>query len=153
MLERVYFVSGGSEAVEASLKLARQYFVEKGQTQKHKVIARRQSYHGNTIGALATGGNAWRKQTFGPLLPEASHIAPCYSYRDCLPQESLHNYGQRVASELEQEILRLGAEQVMAFVAEPVVGATLGAVTAEDGIRDQPRSRGLGDVYKRQFLS
>jgi len=132
-LERVYFVSGGSEAVEASLKLARQYFVEKGQTQKHKVIARRQSYHGNTIGALATGGNAWRKQTFGPLLPEASHIAPCYSYRDCLPQESLYDYGQRVASELEQEILRLGAEQVMAFVAEPVVGATLGAVTAEDG--------------------
>jgi len=132
-LERVYFVSGGSEAVEASLKLARQYFVEKGQMQKHKVIARRQSYHGNTIGALATGGNAGRKETFGPLLPEASHIAPCYSYRDCLPQENLHDYGQRVASELEQEILGLGAEQVMAFVAEPVVGATLGAVTAEDG--------------------
>ena len=132
-VDRVYFVSGGSEAVEASLKLARQYFVEKGETQRHKIIARRQSYHGNTIGALAAGGNAWRKETFGPMLPEASHIAPCYAYRDKQQNESVQEYGLRAANELEQEIQRLGAEQVMAFVAEPVVGATLGAVPSVDG--------------------
>lgn len=132
-LARVYFVSGGSEAVEASLKLARQYFVEKGETQRHKVIARRQSYHGNTIGALATGGNEWRRATFGPMLPETSHIAPCYAYRGQQAAESLKDYGERVAAELEQEILRLGEEQVMAFVAEPVVGATLGAVPSVEG--------------------
>lgn len=132
-LSRVYFVSGGSEAVEASLKLARQYFVERGETQRYKVIARRQSYHGNTIGALATGGNAWRRATFGPMLPETSHIAPCYAYRHQHPEESIEAYGQRVANELETEIQQLGAEQVMAFVAEPVVGATLGAVSSVEG--------------------
>lgn len=132
-LDRVYFVSGGSEAVEASLKLARQYFVERGESSRHHVIARRQSYHGNTIGALAAGGNEWRRATFGPMLPETFHIAPCYEYRDKKPDESSQDYGIRVASELEQEILRLGAESVMAFVAEPVVGATLGAVAAVEG--------------------
>lgn len=132
-LNRVYFVSGGSEAVEAALKLARQYFVERNEVQRYKVIARRQSYHGNTIGALATGGNEWRRKTFGPMLPESSHIAPCFEYRDRRDDESVAEYGQRVANELEQEILRLGPESVMAFVAEPVVGATLGAAPAVDG--------------------
>ena len=132
-LNRVYFVSGGSEAVEASLKLARQYFVERGQSQRHKVIARRQSYHGNTLGALAAGGNEWRRQTFSPMLSDTSHIAPCYMYRDRATSESIEDYGQRVANELEQEILRVGAKQVMAFIAEPVVGATLGAVASVDG--------------------
>ncbi len=132
-LQRVYFVSGGSEAVEASLKLARQYFVEKGETKRHRVIARKQSYHGNTIGALATGGNEWRRATFGPMLPDTSHISPCYAYRYKQPVETDSQYGLRVANELEQEILRIGAEQVMAFVAEPVVGATLGAVPAVEG--------------------
>ena len=132
-LARVYFVSGGSEAVEAGLKLARQYFVERGESDRYKVIARRQSYHGNTIGALATGGNAWRRETFGPMLPETTHIAPCYEYRDKTPDETADAYGLRVATELEHEIQRLGADTVMAFVAEPVVGATLGAVPAVDG--------------------
>jgi len=132
-LSRVYFVSGGSEAVEASLKLARQYFVEKGEIRRHKIVARRQSYHGNTIGALATGGNEWRKATFGPILPQASHIAPCYAYRDKQVNESDEDYGQRAAAELETEIQHLGPENVMAFVAEPVVGATLGAVPAVAG--------------------
>lgn len=132
-LSRVYFVSGGSEAVEASLKLARQYFVERGETQRFRVIARQQSYHGNTIGALATGGNEWRRATFGPMLPETSHIAPCYAYRNKRDDESDESYGNRVANELEEEIQTLGPETVMAFVAEPVVGATLGAVTAVDG--------------------
>ncbi len=132
-IDRVYLVSGGSEAVEASLKLARQYFLEIGQPQRRRVIARRQSYHGNTLGALATGGNEWRRAQFAPLLMEASHIAPCYEYRDRRDDESLEEYGQRAANELETEIQRLGPENVMAFVAEPVVGATAGAVPAVPG--------------------
>ena len=76
-LDRVYFVSGGSEAMEAALKLARQYFIETGQPQRQKVIARQQSYHGNTLGALATGGNAARRAPFSPLLMEVSHVSPC----------------------------------------------------------------------------
>lgn len=132
-IERVYLVSGGSEAVEASLKLARQYFLEIGQPQRHRVIARRQSYHGNTLGALATGGNEWRRAQFAPMLVETTHISPCYEYRDRADGESLEAYGQRVADELETEIQHLGPDTVMAFVAEPVVGATAGAVPAVPG--------------------
>jgi adenosylmethionine-8-amino-7-oxononanoate aminotransferase len=132
-IDRVYLVSGGSEAVEAALKLARQYFLEIGQPARHRVIARRQSYHGNTLGALAAGGNAWRRAQFAPLLTEASHIAPCYAYRDQAQGEGLEAFGLRVADELEAEIQRLGPETVMAFVAEPVVGATMGAVPAVPG--------------------
>lgn len=132
-IERVYLVSGGSEAVEAAIKLARQYFIEIGQPQRHRLIARRQSYHGNTLGALAAGGNAWRRAQFAPLLAQTSHIAPCYEYRDRRPDETAEAYGLRVADELEAEILRLGPETVMAFIAEPVVGATLGAVPAVPG--------------------
>ncbi|WP_322893084.1 MULTISPECIES: aspartate aminotransferase family protein [unclassified Yoonia] len=132
-LDRVYLVSGGSEAVEAAIKLARQYFMEIGQPSRHRVIARRQSYHGNTLGALAAGGNAWRRAQFAPLLAETSHIAPCYEYRDRQEGETPEDYGLRVADELEAEILRLGPETVMAFVGEPVVGATMGAVPAVPG--------------------
>lgn len=132
-IERVYLVSGGSEAIEASIKLARQYFVEIGEPQRRHVIARRQSYHGNTLGALATGGNEWRRAQFQPLLVETSHISPCYAYRDQRPDETAFEYGQRVAGELEAEIERLGPETVMAFVAEPVVGATVGALPAVEG--------------------
>jgi len=132
-LERVYLVSGGSEAVEAAIKLARQYFVEKGETGRQHLIARRQSYHGNTLGALAAGGNMWRRRQFAPLLLDVSHIAPCYEYRLRETAESAEAYGQRAAQELEDEILRLGPETVMAFIAEPVVGATLGAVPAVAG--------------------
>lgn len=132
-LERVYFVSGGSEAVESAIKLARQYFVERGEPQRKHLIARRQSYHGNTLGALAVGGNGWRREQFSPLLVEVSHIAPCYEYAERHDGESLEAYGLRTARELEDEILRLGTDSVMAFLAEPVVGATLGAVAAVDG--------------------
>ncbi|MEP9317792.1 aspartate aminotransferase family protein [Pseudomonas sp. LABIM340] len=132
-MRSVYFVSGGSEAVEAALKLARQYFVEIGQPQRTHLIARRQSYHGNTLGALAAGGNAWRRQQFQPLLIDVSHVSPCYAYRDQAEGETPEAYGERLARELETEILNLGADKVMAFVAEPVVGATLGAVTAVPG--------------------
>ncbi len=132
-IDRVYLVSGGSEAVEAALKLARQYFLEIGQPGRHRVIARRQSYHGNTLGALATGGNEWRRAQFRPLMVETSHISPCYEYRGREDSESTEAYGLRVADELETEIQRLGPESVMAFVAEPVVGATAGAVPAVPG--------------------
>ena len=127
-LGRVYYVSGGSEAMEAALKLARQYFVEIGQPDRHHVIARRQSYHGNTLGALAAGGNMQRRAPFTPLLVEMSHIPPCFAYREQADGESDAAYAQRAADALEAEILRLGPETVAAFCAEPVVGATAGAV-------------------------
>ena len=132
-LDRVLFVSGGSEANEAAIKLARQYFVEKGETNRRFLIARRQSYHGNTLGALAVGGNQWRRKQFSPLLVDVSHISPCFQYADRSPEESTFDYGQRVAQELEDEILRLGTDSVIAFLAEPVVGATAGAVPAVEG--------------------
>jgi adenosylmethionine-8-amino-7-oxononanoate aminotransferase len=132
-IERVYFCSGGSEAVEAALKLARQYCVEIGQGQRSHVIARRQSYHGNTLGALAAGGNLWRRKQFEPLLVEVSHVSPCYTYRGKRPGESDVAYGERLVRELEEEIRRLGAERVIAFVAETVGGATLGCVTPVPG--------------------
>jgi len=125
-----YFVSGGSEAIEAALKMARQYFVEIGQPGRRHVIARRQSYHGNTLGALAVGGNAWRRAQFAPLLIDVTHVSPCYAYRDRHAGESDEQYAARLGDELEAAIGRLGPETVMAFVAEPVVGATLGAVPA-----------------------
>lgn len=126
-LARVYFVSGGSEAMEAALKLARQYFVEIGEPDRRHIIARRQSYHGNTLGALAVGGNAWRRAPFSPLLIDVHHVSPCYAYRDQKKERDVE-YVARLAAELEAEIARLGPSNVMAFVAEPVVGATLGAV-------------------------
>lgn len=132
-LDRVYLVSGGSEAAEAAIKLARQYWVERGETQRARLIARRQSYHGNTIGALSAGGNEWRRRQFGPLLLDVSHIDPCYEYRYREQDETPEAYGQRAAQALEDEILRFGPETVMAFMAEPVVGATAGALTAAPG--------------------
>ena len=144
-LDRVYFVSGGSEAVESAIKLARQYHLERGEPNRRHLIARRQSYHGNTLGALSAGGNAWRRQQFAPLLVEMSHIAPCYEYAERSEGETLYDYGQRVANELEEEILRLGADSVMAFIAEPVVGATLGAVPPVEGY--YTRIREICDKY------
>ena len=144
-LDRVYLVSGGSEAVEASIKLARQYFLEIGEPTRHRVIARRQSYHGNTLGALAAGGNEWRRAQFAPLLVDTTHISPCFEYRGKRDDESQYDYGQRVANELEEEILRVGPETVMAFMAEPVVGATAGAVPAVPGY--YKRIREICDKY------
>ncbi len=131
--DKVYFVSGGSEAIEAALKLARQYFVERGEPQRRYVIARAQSYHGNTLGALAVGGNPARRRQFEPLLIDATHVSPCYAYRGLQPEESEDAYGERLARELEREIRRLDGDKVIAFVAETVSGATLGAVPPVPG--------------------
>ncbi|SIO01688.1 aspartate aminotransferase family protein [Salinivibrio sp. ES.052] len=132
-INHAYLVSGGSEAMEAALKMARQYWVEVGELQRQHFIARRQSYHGNTLGALSVGGNAWRRAPFAPLLMDTSLIAPCYAYRDQRADESAYEYGLRVANELEAMLLEKGPETVIGFIAEPVVGATAGALTAETG--------------------
>jgi adenosylmethionine-8-amino-7-oxononanoate aminotransferase len=132
-LKHVYYVSGGSEGIEAALKMARQYFVEIGQPRRRHFIARRQSYHGNTLGALAVGGNEWRRAPFAPLLIDVPHVAPCFAYRFKTPQESDEAYGRRVADELEAKILELGPDSVIGFIAETVVGATAGAVPPSPG--------------------
>ena len=124
----VYLVSGGSEAIEAALKMTRHYFVEKGEPQRRHIIARRQSYHGNTLGALAAGGNEWRRSQFKPLLIETHHVDPCFAYHFRRPGETDADYAARAAQALEDKILELGADEVIAFVAETVVGATAGAV-------------------------
>ncbi|MDP9891943.1 adenosylmethionine-8-amino-7-oxononanoate aminotransferase [Variovorax boronicumulans] len=132
-MSHVYLVSGGSEAVESALKMARQYFVEIGQPQRTHFIARRQSYHGNTLGALAVGGNAWRREPFAPILVPATHVSPCYPYREQREGESAEHYGLRLAAELEAAIVAQGADRVIAFVAETVGGATAGVLTPVPG--------------------
>ena len=130
---RVFFVSGGSEAIEGALKLARQYFVELGESKRRYVIARRQSYHGITLGALAVGGRERQRKAFAPLLFETHHVSPVFEYRERRANETSEAYGERLAEELDDKIEELGGENVMAFVAETVVGATLGAVPAVPG--------------------
>lgn len=130
---KVLLLSGGSEATEAALKLSRQYFVESGEPDRHLFIARRQSYHGNTLGALATGGNEWRREKFAPIMVAGHHISPCFEYRERLAEESAYEYGQRAANELEAKLIELGPSKVAAFVAETVVGATAGGVPPVDG--------------------
>jgi adenosylmethionine-8-amino-7-oxononanoate aminotransferase len=132
-MSHAYFVSGGSEGVEAALKMARQYFVETGQPQRSHFIARRQSYHGNTLGALSVGGNEWRRQPFAPILIPATHVSPCYPYREQRGDESPEQYGLRLARELEAAIERLGGDKVIAFIAETVGGATAGVLTPVPG--------------------
>ena len=139
-LDRVWYTSSGSEAIEAALKLARQYHLERGDTERKHVIARRQSYHGNTLGALAAGGSAWRRAPYEPLLIDVALVDPCFEYRFAEPGESPESYGARAADALEQEILRLGPETVIGFVAETVVGATAGAVPPAPGyLQANPR--------------
>ncbi len=146
-MSHVYFVSGGSEAVEAALKMARQYFVEIGQPQRRHFIARRQSYHGNTLGALAVGGNEWRREQFRPLLIDVTHVSPCYEYRGRLPDETPEAYGQRLVAELARTIEELGPDNVMAFVAETVGGATAGVLTPVPGY-----FKGIRDLCDRHGI-
>jgi len=132
-MSAVYFVSGGSEAVETALKMARQYFIEIGEPNRTRFIARRQSYHGNTLGALSVGGNVWRREPYKELLMDVGHIAPCYAYREQADDESEEEYGLRVANELETEILATGPDTVAAFIAETVGGATAGVIPPVSG--------------------
>ena len=138
-LDRVWYTSSGSEAVEAAIKLARQYHLERGNTGRTHVIARRLSYHGNTLGALAAGGSLWRRAPYTPLLIDVSLVDPCFQYRFAEPGESSEAYGRRAAESLEQELARLGPETVMAFIAETVVGATAGAVPPVAGYLERVR--------------
>lgn len=148
---RVAFVGSGSEAMEVALKLSRQYFVEIGQPARSRFISRRMSYHGNTLGALAVGGHAARRALYNPILIETSQISPCYAYRHQRNDETPEAYGLRMADELEAEILRLGPETVAAFIAEPVVGASLGTVAATVGYF--PRIREICDRYGVLFIA
>ncbi|MFT4271102.1 MAG: aspartate aminotransferase family protein [Pantoea sp.] len=132
-LNYAYFVSGGSEAVETALKLARQYFVEIGQPERTTFIARKQSYHGNTLGALAVGGNEWRRRQFAPLLMDVVRVSACNEYRDRRDDESQQQYTQRLLKELEEAILTTGPEKIIGFCAETVVGATTGAMPPTPG--------------------
>lgn len=132
-LDRVYLISGGSEAMETALKLARQYFVEKGEPGRTRFVSRLQGYHGNTLGALSVSGNLIRRGPFEPILFEAHHIEPCYAYRHKQHDETDEEYGRRAATALENKLLEIGPETVIAFIAETVVGATAGAVTAAPG--------------------
>jgi adenosylmethionine-8-amino-7-oxononanoate aminotransferase len=129
----VYFVSGGSEAMEAALKMARQYFVEIGEPERRHFIGRKQSYHGNTLGALAVGGNEWRRKQFAPLLIETHHVSACFEYRGKRADETPRQYGERLAQELEAKIEELGPKTVIAFIAETVGGATAGAIAPVEG--------------------
>jgi adenosylmethionine-8-amino-7-oxononanoate aminotransferase len=150
-LDQVYLVSGGSEAMETALKLARQYCVESGQESRTTFIARRQSYHGNTLGALAVGGNEWRRRPFTPLLMEVARVAPCYEYRGRLPQQSQDAYTLALLRELEAAILETGPERVIAFCAEPVAGATGGAIPPTPGYFRGVRA--LCDRYGILFIA
>ena len=132
-LSKVYFVDNGSAAVETALKMARQYFIEVGAPGRRHVISRRQSYHGNTLGALAVSGNVGRRAPYEPFLFETSRIEPCFYYRHARPGQTEEDYGRQAADALEAELLRVGPDTVMAFIAETVVGATAGAVPPAPG--------------------
>ena len=150
-LDNVYFVSGGSEAVEAALKMARQYFVEIGQPQRTRFVARNQSYHGNTLGALAVGGNALRRKQFAPLLMDVGHVSATYAYRDQRADETPEQYGQRLVQEIDDKFQAMGTDTVIAFVAETVGGATSGALTAPPGYFAGVRA--LCDRYGILFIA
>jgi adenosylmethionine-8-amino-7-oxononanoate aminotransferase len=150
-MSEVYFVSGGSEAMETAMKLARQYFVETGQAGRTTFIARRQSYHGNTLGALALGGNEFRRRHFAPLLIDVARVAPCYEYRDRAEHQSRDEYTASLLQELEAAILATGPERVIGFCAEPVVGATGGAIPPTPGYFAGVRA--LCDRYGILFIA
>jgi adenosylmethionine-8-amino-7-oxononanoate aminotransferase len=132
-LTKVFFGSGGSEQMDGTLKLARQYVVDAGEPQRTRFIARRQSYHGGSLGSLGVGGHLKRREPYLPLLASAEHIAPCYAYRCQDASETTEAYGLRAANALEEALIQVGPETVIAFVAEPVVGAAMGCVPAVPG--------------------
>ena len=133
-LTKAFFVGSGSEAMDAAMKLARQYFHERGQSARRNFVAREQSYHGATIGAMSLSSNLPRKVPYEPLLLKTvSHVSPAYAYQYRRAEESEEQYVVRLVEELDDEFQRLGPETVVAFVAEPIVGATSGCVPAPAG--------------------
>jgi adenosylmethionine-8-amino-7-oxononanoate aminotransferase len=131
-LDRVYFVSGGSEAVETAVKMARQYWREVGEPDRAKVLSRWTSYHGNTAGALALGGHTGRRSPYQPLILHTPHVEPCYCYR-CPYGKKQDSCALECAEALDRTIRYEGPESVAAFIAEPVVGATAGALVPPEG--------------------
>lgn len=129
---RVFFTSGGSEATETAIKLARQYHLERGESERVRVVSRRQSYHGSTLGAMAVSGNVARRGPYLPLLPEWGHIAPCFCYR-CPLGLRYPECNVACADELSHLLQSTDPKSVAAFIFEPVVGATLGAAAPPDG--------------------
>lgn len=129
---RVYFTSGGSESSETAIKLARQYFVEAGQAARYRIISRRQSYHGSTLGAMTVSGNVARREPYLPLLAEWGHIAPCFCYR-CPFNKTFPGCGIACADDLETHLAQTDSSTAAAFIFEPVVGATLGAAVPPEG--------------------
>ena len=150
-IKGVYFVSGGSEAMESAMKLARQYFVEGGEPGRTLFIARRQSYHGSTLGALAVGGNERCRQPFAPLLIDVERVSACYEYRGREDGQTVGQYTALLLDELEAAILQAGPERVIGFCAEPVVGATGGAIPPTPGYFRGVRA--LCDKYGILFIA
>jgi adenosylmethionine-8-amino-7-oxononanoate aminotransferase len=151
-IDRAGIVCDGSEAVEAAIKLARQYWTEAGQTSRSVSVSRRLSYHGITLGALSVSGHTNRREKYLPYLsPEVEFISPCYAYRGRRPEESDADYGLRVANELEEAIVRIGPERVSAFIAEIVGGATAGCLTPVPGYFR--RIREICDRYEVFFIA
>lgn len=149
-LSKVYFLSGGSEAVETAVKLVRQYWREVGKPDKYKVISRWTSFHGNTTGALALGGHTGRRRHYLPLFPHTPHIEPCYCYR-CPFQKSPEACDLECVDQLERTIKYEGPDAVAAFIAEPVVGATAGVLVPKDGYWQ--RIRAICDVYDIKLIA
>lgn len=149
-LTRTYFLSGGSEAVESAVKLVRQYWREAGQPDKYKVISRWSSFHGNTTGALALGGHTARRSHYMPIFQHTPHIEPAYCYR-CGFKETPETCDLQCADELERCIKHEGPDSVGAFIAEPVVGATAGAVVPKNGYWQ--RIRQICDQYDIKLIA
>jgi adenosylmethionine-8-amino-7-oxononanoate aminotransferase len=136
-MAKAFFTSSGSEAIEAALKMSRQYHLEKNppEAQRVHVIGRQQSYHGTTLGALAAGGHRARRAIYEPMLSKnSSFVSPCFAYRGKKSSmESDGAYVKRLEEELDAEFQRIGPDRVAAFIAEPVVGAALGCVASVSG--------------------
>ena len=129
---RVYFTSGGSEATETAIKLARQFHLERGQQDRYRVLSRRQSYHGSTLGAMSVSGNVARRAPYAPLLAEWGHIAPCFCYR-CPFEKTFPQCELACADDLQNLLAQSQKQDAAAFIFEPIAGATLGAAAPPEG--------------------
>ncbi|KAI9734035.1 MAG: hypothetical protein M1818_006973 [Claussenomyces sp. TS43310] len=130
-LERAYFINSGSEANDAAMKCARQYWYEKGETQRKYFVSRRQAYHGATVGPMSISTNLARKIPYADiLLPNVSFVSPAYAYQYQRDSETEEQFVARLLAEIDAEFQRLGPENIISFIAEPVVGATSGCVPA-----------------------